>query len=132
MRKISRFLVALVLTSLVTAPALADAKSVRYSPEAFAQAQADGTTIVVDVYASWCPTCRAQAPILEELKSETVSKGVLFMKVDYDRDKDFLRAHRIPRQSTILVFRGEKELSRSIAETNRERLREQVLSAIER
>ncbi|QFT78442.1 thioredoxin family protein [Erythrobacter sp. THAF29] len=101
-----------------------------YDEAEFMMAQKKGKTIVVDVYANWCPTCRAQAPILDELRSERQSSDVLFVKVDFDQEKDFLRAHRIPRQSTVLVFNGETEVARSIAETNRNRLRGVVLGAL--
>lgn len=101
-----------------------------YDETEFMMAQGKGKTIIVDVYADWCPTCRAQAPILEELRQERQSGDVLFVKVDFDEEKDFLRQHRIPRQSTVLVFRGEDEVARSIAETNRDRLRSVILNAI--
>ena len=101
-----------------------------YDAAEFMMAQKKGKTIVVDVYADWCPTCRAQAPILEELRTEKQSKDVLFVKVNFDVEKDFLREHRIPRQSTVLVFDGTTEKARSIAQTNRTRLRGGVLGAL--
>ncbi|MEO1488134.1 MAG: thioredoxin family protein, partial [Pseudomonadota bacterium] len=42
----------------------------KYNAAEFMMAQKKGKTIVVDVYADWCPTCRAQAPILDELRAE--------------------------------------------------------------
>ena len=101
-----------------------------YDAKAFAAAQAAGKTIVVDVHADWCPTCRAQAPILDELRKEQANDKVAFIKVDFDSDKAFLRAHRIPRQSTVVVFKGDREVARSIAETDRKRLRAVVLGAL--
>ena len=101
-----------------------------YDEAEFMMAQKKGKTIVVDVYADWCPTCRAQAPILEELRQERQSSDVLFVKVNFDDEKAFLRANRIPRQSTVLVFKGMDEVARSIAETNRTRLRSAVLGAL--
>lgn len=101
-----------------------------YDEAEFVMAQQKGKSIVVDVYADWCPTCRAQAPILDELRQERASGDVLFVKVNFDHEKDFLRAHRIPRQSTVLVFNGTQETARSIAETNRVRLRRVVLEAL--
>ena len=103
---------------------------VQYSPEAFATAQASGELVVVDVFAPWCPTCRAQAPILDELRQDDRLADATFIKVNFDKNRAFLREHRIPRQSTILVFKGETEVARSIAETNRMRLRAVVLNAI--
>lgn len=101
-----------------------------YDEAEFMMAQGKGKTIVVDVYADWCPTCRAQAPILEELRKERQSADTLFVKVNFDDEKAFLREHRIPRQSTILVFKGKKEVARSIAQTNRSALRGVVLNAL--
>ena len=103
---------------------------VQYTPEAFAAAQASGDPVVVDVFAPWCPTCRAQAPILDELRQDDRLADATFIKVNFDDNKAFLRAHRVPRQSTILVFKGRTEVARSIAETNRMRLRAVVLNAI--
>ncbi|MBT8389093.1 MAG: thioredoxin family protein [Altererythrobacter sp.] len=103
---------------------------VQYTPEALAAAQASGDPVVVDVFAPWCPTCRAQAPILDELRLDDRLADATFIKVNFDENKAFLRAHRIPRQSTILVFKGRTEVARSIAETNRMRLRAVVLNAI--
>lgn len=101
-----------------------------YDAAEFMMAQKKGKTIVVDVYADWCPTCRAQAPILDELRKEKQSKYVLFVKVNFDDEKAFLRAHRVPRQSTVLVFNGMTESARSIAQTNRTKLRSAVLGAM--
>jgi thioredoxin len=103
---------------------------ITYNEAEFMMAQKKGKTIVVDVYAEWCPTCRAQAPILEELRAEEQTPDVLFVKVNFDDEKGFLRANRVPRQSTVLVFKGMDEVARSIAETNRSRLRSAVLDAL--
>ncbi len=101
-----------------------------YDEAEFMMAQGKGKTIVVDVYADWCPTCRAQAPILDELRKERQNGDTLFVKVNFDDEKAFLRRHRIPRQSTVLVFKGKKEVARSIAQTNRSALRGAVLNAL--
>jgi thiol-disulfide isomerase/thioredoxin len=101
-----------------------------YDEAEFMMAQKKGKTIVVDVHADWCPTCRAQAPILDKLRQEHQSADTLFVKVDFDEEKAFLRAHRVPRQSTVLLFDGMDEVARSIAETNRLRLRSVVLGAL--
>lgn len=101
-----------------------------YDAGEFMMAQKKGKTIIVDIYADWCPTCRAQAPILEELRKEKQDGDTLFVKVNFDDEKAFLRQHRIPRQSTVLVFNGETEVVRSIAETNRSRLRAKVLGGL--
>jgi thiol:disulfide interchange protein len=127
-----RSLVFIVLCAFSISPALASSAWIDYSPESFSEAQAEGKTILVDVTADWCPTCKAQHPILNELTEEERMKDVLFVRVDFDQQKDFLKAHKIPRQSTILIFNGNTEVDRSIAETNRDRLRNFVFAAAQR
>src|SRR5579884_3320986 len=46
-------------------PAFA-AETMSYTPDAFAAAQKAGKPILVAIHASWCPTCKAQKPILSE------------------------------------------------------------------
>ncbi|MGB7373991.1 thioredoxin family protein [Pontixanthobacter sp.] len=122
---IAAFAALFALTPVAAAPPWTN-----YTDMSFARAQSAGKTILVDVHAAWCPTCKAQQPILNELRADSRLKDVVFFKVDFDSDKSFLRANNIPRQSTIVVFQGKKETARSIAETNRKRLRGVVLSAI--
>lgn len=101
-----------------------------YSPAAFASAQRQGKTIVVDVFASWCSVCKAQAPTLNKLLVDPKFKNAMFVKVNFDKDKPFLKQNRIVRQSTVLVFKGQKETARSIAETRPAQLRNAVIAGI--
>lgn len=116
--------------ALGTGSAFAASEWVDYTPEAFTAAQESGETILVDVTADWCPTCRAQKPILDELSADESLEEVVFVRVNFDAQKDFLQAHNVPRQSTILIFDGDAEVGRSIAETDRERLRRFVFEAV--
>ena len=130
MKTILRALLLGFAALILSQPAMAASRWLEYSPERFARAQAAGETILVDVHADWCPTCKVQGPILESLRQDKRLGDVVFMRVDFDTQKEFLRAHRIPRQSTILIFRGRTETGRSIAETNPARLRSFVFEAV--
>lgn len=120
----------LLVTLALSVPAMAAPAWQQYDAAKFAKAQKAGKTIIVDVHAVWCPTCRAQAPTLDALRKEAKLKSAVFFKVDFDKEKAFLKQHRIPRQSTVLVFKGKKETARSIAESRPRELRAAVLAGV--
>ena len=53
----------------------------------FAAAKKDGKSILVDIFAPWCPTCRAQNPILTQLTREPEFKDLVVFKIDFDTQK---------------------------------------------
>ena len=67
-------------------------------------------------------------PILDSMRREPKLKDAVFFKVDFDEEKAFLRQHRIPRQSIVLVFKGQQETARSIAQTDPAKLRAAILA----
>jgi thioredoxin 1 len=89
-----------------------------FKADEFAAAQEAGKPILVDVFAPWCPTCRAQNPILTQLTREPKYKDLVVFKVNFDAQKDVLRAFNVQRQSTLIVFKGDKELDRSVGDTS--------------
>jgi thioredoxin 1 len=99
---------------------------VSYTPEVWAELQASGAPVLVDVYASWCPTCKAQHAILADLLADSRYRGVRGMRVDFDADREFRRVYDVQRQSTILMFVGAREVSRSVGLTSVQDIRAQV------
>ena len=92
-----------------------------FDDQSFKQAQAAGKTILVDVAAPWCPTCRRQRPIVEQIEEET--PNLVVYEVDFDTAKDALRHFRVRYQSTLIVFKGTEEVGRSTGETDPTRIR---------
>ncbi|WP_028731151.1 thioredoxin family protein [Pandoraea sp. E26] len=76
-----------------------------------------GQPVVVDVSATWCPTCKAQRPILEKLMKQPTYKDVTLLTVDFDSEKNTVRAFKVSMQSTLVGFKGTKEVARSVGDT---------------
>jgi peroxiredoxin len=47
-----------------------------------------GKVVVLDMWATWCPPCRASLPHLDKLYDETKDKGVAVYAVNLQEDKD--------------------------------------------
>jgi thiol-disulfide isomerase/thioredoxin len=103
---------------------------VQYTPEGFAAAQAAGGPIMVDVYASWCTTCKAQHAVLEDLLDDPRYAGIQGFRVDFEGDEEWVRAHRVYVQSTIIMFNGFEELNRSAGSTRKAAIHGQVDAAL--
>lgn len=93
-------------------------ESVPFTRAAFESAQKDGKSILIEISASWCPTCRAQKPIIEGLLDSAKFKGMVAFRIDFDDQADEVRAMGAQRQSTLITFKGMKEAGRSIGDTN--------------
>ncbi len=79
--------------------------------------RADVKPVLVDVSATWCPTCKAQKPIVEGLATGAAYKDVAVLTVDFDTGKPVLRQFKVGMQSTLIAFKGGKELGRSVGDT---------------
>jgi len=100
-----------------------------FTDERFDALQAEGAVVLIDVWAPWCPTCRRQREILAEFQAEHPEVDITILEVSYDDDKDLVRRFRAPRQSTLLLFRGDEQLWFSVAETREAVIYEQLLGA---
>jgi len=108
---------ALTIAMAVSAPVTALDKK-PFNAQAFEAAQAAGQPILVEVTAPWCPTCKAQAPILANLAGQSKFKDMVRFEIDFDSQKDLLRKFNVRMQSTLIVFKGKQEMARSTGDTN--------------
>jgi thiol-disulfide isomerase/thioredoxin len=108
----------LIATAIGVSPALAETAP-SFDAKAFADAQKAGKPILIAIHASWCPTCKAQAPILSELRADPKFKDLVYFVIDFDSQKDWVNRFDARMQSTLIVFKGPKEEGRSVGDTDR-------------
>ena len=89
-----------------------------FDTASFEAAQQRGARILVDISATWCPTCKAQKPIIDSLADQPATKDLVIFAVDFDSQKPVVRQFRAQSQSTLIAFRGKAETARSVGDTN--------------
>jgi thioredoxin 1 len=90
---------------------------VPFSAEVFKAAQASGSPILVEIHADWCPTCKAQKPILDRLTADPKFKDLKIFRVDFDAMQPVVKQFGAQMQSTLIVFKGAAEQGRSVGDT---------------
>lgn len=114
----SALMAVVFISGLATvAPAFA-ADSRAFDAKAFEAAQAAGKPILVEVTAPWCPTCKAQKPILSGLAQKSKFKDLVTFEIDFDTQKELLRKFNVRMQSTLISYKGATEVGRSTGDTN--------------
>ena len=129
MQPLSTAVVALVVAICLVLSASVRAASDPFTVERFEALQAEDALILVDVHAKWCPTCAQQTKILEEYRAQRPDVELYWLKVDFDNQKKWVKHFRAPRQSTLLLYRGEEKLWFSVAETRAEKVFEALDAA---
>jgi len=111
---------AALLFILSTSFSLAMAGDIRaYTQAQFDQLASEGKPVVLAIQAGWCPTCKAQKPIIDALMGQSVYKNVTTLTIDFDADKPLLKKYKVGTQSTLIGFKGKQEVGRSVGDTTK-------------
>lgn len=101
-----------------------------YQPDGFVKLLASGNPVIVHVHADWCSVCRAQMPVMDRVLAGHAYKNVRAVRVNFDREKRFLADYKVVRQSTIIVFKGGKEIARLSYDSDPQRIEQTLARAI--
>jgi thioredoxin-like negative regulator of GroEL len=103
-------------------PLFAHATGEPYTQDKLDALNKSGKPALVLIHADWYPTCKAQEKILDALLPSKEFKGITTLRVDFDTQKPVVKAFGVQYQSTLIVFKGGKEVARVTGETDRERI----------
>ena len=93
-------------------------KKTNFSIETLEKAKTTGKTIVINSYEIWCGTCSKQTKILDQAEKEF--NEVVFFSYEQSKNKDIAKKLKIKHWTTIVVYRGGKEIARIIGQTDKE------------
>lgn len=83
-----------------------------YSTPRFEELMQRGEPLLVEVYAPWCPTCLLQHRALETLHAEGRGPQIRAIRVDFDRDTDFLERYAFRHTGTMVLYNHGRETAR--------------------
>lgn len=113
--------------AIAAGPAPAAGGFADYTPGLIAALLDQGRTLFVDYHATWCSTCARQMRVIEALMQANpdYARNIAFVRVDWDtyRDHAVTVSRNIPRRSTLIVLKGDRELGRIVAGTGEAEIR---------
>ncbi len=118
----------LVLIVLILAfNAKAFGKETTYKKELFDKALSEGKVVVVSSWIKYCTSCASQMKVLEKAKNDF--KNIVYFAFDV-RNKEIAQFFNVQYQTTLLIFKNNKEVYRSIGETTKELIYDALKSSI--
>ena len=105
----------------------ANAKETTYTKELFDKAQSEGKVVIVSSWIKYCSSCASQMKVLEKAKNEF--DNVEYFTFDVT-NIEIAKLFDVQYQTTLLIFKNNKEVYRSIGETTKDLIYEAISSSI--
>jgi thiol-disulfide isomerase/thioredoxin len=102
------------------------AKTTTFTNEILQKAQLESKTVVINSWNKTCTTCAKQVKILDQAKQDF--KDIIFLSFEQTKDKGIAKSLNIDYWTTIVVYKNDKEISRSIGQTNKKKIYSQIKS----
>ena len=108
----------LIIFLLVSTNAFsADDHNSNFTIQKFEEAKKNGETVVVTAWAKYCGTCQRQKVVLDQAENDF--EEVLFLYYNHPKMKDIAKYLKIDHRSTILVYKGNTEVSRTLGQVDK-------------
>jgi thiol-disulfide isomerase/thioredoxin len=105
---------------------VAISKETTFTDEVFQKSQLNGKTVVIHSWNKTCVTCAEQVEILKQAEQDF--KDVIFLSFEQTKDKKIAKFLEIDYWTTIVIYKDNKELSRTIGQTDKDKIYSQIKS----
>ena len=102
-------------------------KKSNFNKELFNKAQSEGKLVVVSSWTKYCSSCASQMKVLYKAKNEFDNIEYFTFEIT---NKEVAKLLNVQYQTTLLIFKDNKEIYRSIGETSREKIYKAIQSSI--
>lgn len=103
------------------------AKETTFKKELFDKAQADGKVVIVSSWINYCTSCASQMKVLDKAKND-------FDNIEYFKfevtNKEIAQMFDVQYQTTLLIFKNNEEIHRSIGQTEKDKIYSIIQSAL--
>ena len=116
-----------IITIFFATISFSSAKETTFKKELFDKALSDGKVVVVSSWIKYCSSCASQMKVLDKAKNDF--DNIEYFKFDVT-NKEIAKFFNVQYQTTLLIFKDNKEVYRSIGETTKELIYDALKSSI--
>ena len=102
-------------------------KKTTFDKDLFKKAQDDGKVVVVSSWIKYCYSCAGQMKILQNAEKDF--ENIKYFAFDVT-NKEISNIFKVEYQTTLLIFKNNEEIYRSIGETSKEKIYKAIESSI--
>ena len=117
----------ILIFTLISFNCFAVEKSTTFTKEIFNKAQSEGKIVVVSSWTKYCSSCASQMKVLDKAKNEFDNIEFLTFEI---KNKEIANLLNVQYQTTLLIFKDNKEVYRSIGETTKDLIYAAIKSSI--
>ena len=109
-------------------------KETTFNKKLFDKAQSDGKVVIVSSWIKYCSSCASQMKVLNNAKNDGKLFDIKFDNIEYFSfdvtNKDIANLLNVKFQTTLLIFKNNKEIYRSLGETTEDLIYEALKKSI--
>ena len=102
-------------------------KKTTFDADLFKKAQSEGKVVVVSSWIKYCSSCASQMKVLNKVEDDF--QNIVYFNFDV-RNKDISNLLKVEYQTTLLIFKDDKEVYRSVGETTENLIYEALKNSI--
>ena len=129
-----KYLLLFIIQLFIVNSSISSEKETTFNKKLFDKAQSEGKVVVVSSWIKYCSSCASQMKVLSEAKNEGKLLDIKFDNIEYFSfdvtNKEIANLFDVKFQTTLLIFRDNKEIYRSLGETTENLIYEDMKKVI--
>ena len=129
-----KFILLFVIQLFIINPSISMEKETTFNKKLFDKAQSEGKVVIVSSWIKYCSSCASQMKVLNNAKNDGKLFDIKFDNIEYFSfdvtNKDIANLLNVKFQTTLLIFKNNNEIYRSLGETTEDLIYEALKKSI--
>ena len=131
---LKKFILLFIIQLFIINPSISMEKETTFNKKLFDKAQSEGKVVIVSSWIKYCSSCASQMKVLNKAKNDGKLFDIKFDNIEYFSfdvtNKDIANLFNVKFQTTLLIFKNNNEIYRSLGETTEDLIYEALKKSI--